>query len=111
MSRAASYAAMFDRAGRRVTIERKSNGETTTVPNVRARVRGAREEEIAGGIQASERKVLILAADVPEALRPLLANDSILVDGLRLRIQGRPDDQTHRDGETLLAIDCVVKGA
>lgn len=105
MSRAASYAGLFARYGRRVTIERKvANSAPITVENVRARIRGATQEEIASGISSTQRIVLILAEDVPDALRPLEMGDQILVDGARLTFDETPDDQTHRDGETLLAI-------
>ena len=111
MSRAESYARMFDKAGRRVVIERRvPNAPTVRAENVRARIRGASPEEVAGGIQATERKVLILAADVPAAMLPLLTNDAVVVDGLTLRFTSRPDDQTHRDGDTLLAIEAIAAG-
>lgn len=113
MSRQAAYRRMFARAGRRVTIERVvANQPSLKVENVRARVRGLTQEEIAGGINSASRKVLILAEDVPASFLPLRAQvDRVLVDGLTLRFDRRPDDQTHRDGETLLAIDGVLVGA
>ncbi|WP_185982823.1 hypothetical protein [Aureimonas mangrovi] len=112
MSRLESYRSLFDRAGRRVTIERQvTNGQPMRVENVRARVRGVTPEEVVGGIDANARKVLILAEDIPAEWRPLKMNDDVIVDGVRLTFTQRPDDQTHRDGETLLAYDCLAAGA
>lgn len=112
MSRLDLYARLFNEGGRRVTLERPAvNGQPVLVPNVRTRIRGATPEEIAGGLKSTERKVLILAQDVPPEHRPLRQGDKVLVDGLRLTFSSRPDDQTHRDGETLLAYEAVAVGA
>lgn len=110
MSRAAKYAALFNRGGRRVTIERPVvNGAPIVAPNVRARLWGASAEEVAAGIKSSQRHVLILAADVPPELLPLRSQDAVRVDGLVLKFVERPDDQSHRDGEVLLAIKGMVQ--
>lgn len=112
MSRAAQYARLFDMGSRRVTLLRNvTNNPAIEVQNVRARVRGFKPEEITGGIQVGQRKVLILAEDVPESFLPLRANDRVIVDGVTLVFPARPDDQTHRDGELLLAIDGIASGA
>lgn len=112
MSVADHYRRQFERGGRRITLERPVvNGTSVTVANVRARIRGATPDEIAGGIKSTDRKVMILAEDVPGSFRPLKQGDKVLVDGLRLTFGSRPDDQTHRDGELLLAYDGVVSGA
>lgn len=111
MSVAREYAALFSEAGRRVTIERPVvNGAPLSAAAVRARIRGATQDEIAGGISASSRRVLVLAADVPPEMAPLRKNDRLIVDGIRLTFTERPDDQTHRDGDLLLAYDGVASG-
>lgn len=108
----AAYRRMFTKAGRRVALERRmANAEPVRAEGVRARIREATDEEIAGGIRSTERRVLILAEDVPYGMLPLVTDDAVLVDGLRLTFTQRPDDQTHRDGEMLLAIAGVVSGA
>lgn len=110
--RARAYRRMFDKGGRRVTIERQvANADPVRALNVRARIREATDEEVAGGIRSTERKILILAEDVPADMLSLATDDAVLVDNLRLTFTRRPDDQTHRDGEMLLAIDGVVSGA
>ncbi|MBB3937677.1 hypothetical protein [Aureimonas phyllosphaerae] len=113
MSVAAEYAALFDVAGRRVTLERYVDGAPVRVPNVRARVQGGSTDpiEVSAGNTSAERKVLILAADVPETFRPLRQSDDVLMDNLRLTFIARPDDQTHRDGAVLLAYDGVAVGS
>ncbi|WAJ29324.1 hypothetical protein [Antarcticirhabdus aurantiaca] len=109
MSRRLAYRRMFTRAGRRVTISRKvANSEPVTLENVRARIRGAQPDEVAGGISTRERRVLILAEDVPADFG-LQDNDRIIVDGGRLTITN-VDRHTHRDGEVLLAYDCIASG-
>lgn len=100
---------MFGKGGRRVTISRKvANGQPVTVENVRARIRGATPDEVTGGISTRERRVLILAEDIPADFG-LQDNDRILVDGGRLTITN-VDRHTHRDGEILLAYDCIASG-
>lgn len=112
MSAADEFRELFEMGGRRVTLQRAAaNQPAQTLPNVRARVRGYTPEEIAGGITVGSRKILILAEDVPASWRPLKTGDSVLVDGITMRFTTRPDDQTHRDGETLLAYDCMASGA
>lgn len=112
MSARAQYARLFDRGGRRVTIERPvANGDAVTAANVRVRIRDFTAEEIAGGVQAGTRRMLVLAEDLPEGFAPLRAMDGLTVDGVRLTIVERPEDQTHRDGALLLAYDCRVSGA
>ncbi|KQQ81945.1 hypothetical protein [Aureimonas sp. Leaf324] len=108
----AAYRRLFSRGGRRVSIERRvANADPMRVEGVRARIREATDEEIAGGIRSTERRVLILAEDVPAGMLPLVTDDAVLVDGLRMTFTQRPDDQTHRDGEMLLAIAGVVSSA
>lgn len=111
MSRARQYDRLFAKAGRRVTLERTvTNAEPLVASGVRARLSDAQPIEVGGGVTSTARRVLVLAADVPEALRPLRKGDCVLVDGIRLRFRDRPDDQTHRDGETLLAFDGWAAG-
>ncbi len=106
-----TYRKLMDQYGRRVTIERPVvNGVPLSAPAVRARIRGATQDEIAGGISASSRRVLVLAADLPPEMAPLRKNDRLIVDGIRLTFTERPDDQTHRDGDLLLAYDGVASG-
>lgn len=111
-SRAASYARLISRHGRVVELQRRqANAAPLTVRNVRARIRGFTPEEISGGFDVGQRKILILAEDVPESFRPLRQNDRVIVDGDVWAFPSRPDDQTHRDGDVLLAYDCVAAGA
>lgn len=112
MSVADRYRSLFTKGGRLVTIERKvANSSPLTLANVRARImslsRTQMGDEIAGGATVGRRKVLVLAEDVTGGFIPLKSTDAILVDSLRLTIIDKPDDQTHRDGETLLAYVCV----
>ena len=112
MSRAAQYARLFDMGGRRVTLRRNmGNSPAIEVANVRARIRGFKPEEIAGGIDVGQRKILILAEDIPASFLPMRQNDRVIVDGITMVFATRPDDQTHRDGELLLAIDGIASGA
>lgn len=112
MTSKAQYAHLFSRGGRRVTIERRvANADPIRAENVRVRIRDFSPEEIASGIHSGSRKILVLAADVPASLTPLRSADAVLVDGLRLTFTERPDDQTHRDGDVLLAYECIASGA
>lgn len=112
MGQIENYRRMFARGGRRVTLQRRrANAQPVEVANVRARIRGFTPQEIAGGFDVGQRKILILAEDVPAGFRPLLKNDRVIVDGLTWAFSNRPDDQTHRDGDVLLAYDCVAAGA
>lgn len=112
MTRRDSYSRLFDKASRRVTVRRiVTNQPHIDIQNVRARVRGFTPEEIAGGIDIGQRKVLLLAEDIPQAYWPLQKNDRILIDGYTLIFSTRPDDQTHRDGDILLAFDGIATGA
>ena len=107
MSRAAQYAALFTKGGRTASIERQvANSSPTTVNNVRVRIRNFSAEEVAGGVTIGQRKVLVLAEDVT-SIAPLKSGDVVIVDSSRFQITEKPDDQTHRDGATLLAYDCV----
>lgn len=112
MSYAASYRRAFTLKGRRVTIERPvPNAAPITAANVRARIHDFAEDEVAGGVNAGQRRVLVLAEDVPATLRPLKQGDKIIVDGLTWRFTSRPDDQTRRDGDVLLAYEGIAAGA
>lgn len=112
MSAADEFRELFEMGGRRVTLQRTvPNQQPQTLPNVRARVRGYTPEEIAGGVNVGSRKVTLLAEDVPANWLPLRATDAIVVDGIRMAFKNRPDDQTHRDGEVLLAIVCEASGS
>lgn len=103
------YQRSFDRIGRRVEIERMAaNQPAQVLEGVRARLRDLRPEEIAGGIAASAHYIMILAEDVPADWLPLQQSDTVKVDGRSLTFTQRPDDQTHRDREVLLAITGYV---
>lgn len=107
MSVASKYRRLFTKAGRTVSIERQvANSSPKTVDNVRVRIRNFTPEEVAGGVTAGQRKILVLAEDVT-SIAPLKSGDTFIVDSSRFSIVQKPDDQTHRDGETLLAYDCV----
>lgn len=111
MSQVEKYRRLFEHGGRRVMLQRRqSNAQPVEVANVRARIRGFTPQEIAGGFNVGQRKILILAEDIPASLRPLRQNDRVIVDGTTWAFPERPDDQTHRAGDVLLAYDCVAAG-
>ncbi|MGN6585803.1 MAG: hypothetical protein ACTHJV_19080 [Rhizobiaceae bacterium] len=104
----AMYRRQFDMHGRKVTITRPG---ADPLQNVRVRITTFTPEEIAGGVAVGNRKVIVLAEDVPDSFAPLKKGDSVLVDGKSLMFTQTPDDQTRRVGETLIAYECIVAGA
>lgn len=108
----AMYRRQFDHSGRRVTIERRvANVDPIQITNVRAKIRGLVPDEVAAGIDVNQRKATVLAEDVPESFAPLKKGDYIVVDAIKMMIIDRPDDQTRRFGETLLAYECILSGS
>ncbi|MBN9065173.1 MAG: hypothetical protein J0H60_01500 [Rhizobiales bacterium] len=108
----AMYRRQFDAHGRRITIERRVvNADPISIPNVRVRIRGLTPEEVAGGIDVNQRKAIVLAEDVPDTFAPLKKGDYLVVDGIKMMVVDRPDDQTRCVGETLIAYECTLSGS
>lgn len=111
MSRRASYRRLFSSGGRAVTLKRLvPNGVPVEATGVRARIRDLSADELASGVDVSVRKVMILAEDVPADFAPVRKSDRVQVDGRVMTIE-TVDDQSHRDGEILLAYDCTMAGS
>lgn len=89
---------------RRVNVSPTPN---TDIP-VRARVIGYRPEEMVGGIQAGDRKIIVLADDVTFD-PPLKKGDKAVVRGRVLNLEV-VDDNTRRVGGVLIAYELVARG-
>ena len=58
MGQVEKYRRLFERGGRRVTLQRRqTNAQPVEILNVRARIRGFTPQEIAGGINVGKRKI------------------------------------------------------
>lgn len=91
--------------GEEITLRRPPSTDIT----VRARVTGYQPEELAGGIQHGDRRIIVMAEDV--TFDPALKRgDVALVRGSALMIE-EVDNSTRRiDGE-LIAYDIRAKGS
>lgn len=94
------------------------NGETVTLrraatayPNIRARAVNFSPEELIGGVEQGERKLIVLAEDLVSAAFPLpiQRGDKIVLRGKVLNIEDA-DDSTRRIAGELIAIDVRALG-
>jgi hypothetical protein len=98
--------------GETVTLRRvNASPAAPTEHQVRARVTGYQPEELVGGIQVGDRKVIVLAEDVPSGFLPFLlgGREKIVVRGKALNVE-RVDDSTRRVGGELIAYEMQVRG-
>lgn len=103
------WARAIERTGRTITLRRINVSPTPpTDISVKARVTGYQPEEMTGGIQSGDRKIIVLAQDVTFS-PPLKVGDKALVGGKLLNLE-RVDDNTVRSGETLLAYILTARG-
>ena len=110
----AMYRRRMDKDGETVTLRRVNASPTPpTDVSVPARVMGYQPEELVGGINQGQRKVIILAEDVASSGFPAPirqgGTDKIIVRGRTLNIQF-VDDSTRRIGDTLLAYELTTSG-
>lgn len=108
----ASYSRALALAGETVTLRRvNASPAAPTDHQVRARVVGYQPEELVGGIQIGDRKVILLAEDVPGSFLPFLlgGRDKIVVRGKALNVES-VDDSTRRVAGELIAYELRVKG-
>jgi len=105
------YRRHFARSGETVSLVRGFGGDTpVTVAGVRARVMGFTPEELAAGVEAGERKVVLLAEDLAATALPVPAkNDRIVWNGRTLNVVD-VDDATRRVAGETIAFDLRVSG-
>lgn len=106
------YREFLTKYGEVVTIKRiVANQPDQTLGTARARIMSYKPEEIAGGIDAGNRRVIILAEDVASFTPPLRKNDRITTaSGSTLTINS-VDGSTRKIGNTVLAYECSASGA
>ncbi|WP_099866063.1 hypothetical protein [Pararhizobium haloflavum] len=109
---AGKYRSLFRRRGEVVVLRRiVANQPDQDLGAVHARISGYKAEEIAAGIDAGERQVILLAEDVASFDPPVRKNDRLArADGAVLTIES-VDGSTHMDGDTILAYVCRASGA
>jgi hypothetical protein len=78
---------------------------------VRARVTGYQENELVGGIQQGDRKVIMLSEDLVTAgfSMPVTANDKLMLRGKQISIVS-VDDSTRRIQGVLIAYEIQARG-
>lgn len=107
-----SYRILMDEIGETVTLRRNNPAPAAaTEQTVKARVSGYQPEELVGGINQGDRKVIILAEDITTFPVPFKTGgtDKIIVRGKTLNI-GVVDDSTRRIGDTLIAYEIRATG-
>lgn len=79
--------------------------------SVTARVTGYAPQDLVGGIQQGDRKIILLADDLAAAqlALPITAQDKAVVRGRELAIIA-PDDSTRRVQGVLVAVELQVRG-
>lgn len=101
----AMYRGQLDDHGETITIKRISPAAQA---DVKARVTGYKPDELGGGIQQGDRRVIIIAEDVTWD-GGLKRGDKVLVRGRLMNIEV-VDDNTRRVGSTLIAYDVAARG-
>lgn len=99
----AMYRRQIAAHGETITLRRTGQSDQS----VRARVTGYEPEELVGGIQQGDRKVIVLAEDVT-GFTPR-KGDLVILRGAPLSIQA-VDDSTRRVAGTLVAYELVARG-
>lgn len=110
----AMYRRQIDAHGETITLRRNNPAPAgPTEVTVKARVSGYQPEELVGGINQGDRKVIILAEDVEMSGFPVPFNtggtDKAVVRGRALNI-GVVDDSTRRIGGVLIAYEIRATG-
>lgn len=106
------YRRQMDAHGETVTLRRNNAAPSLpTEQNLKARVIGYQPDELIGGINQGDRKVIILAEDITTFPLPFKTGgtDKIVVRGKPLNI-GVVDDSTRRIGDTLIAYEIRATG-
>jgi hypothetical protein len=110
----ASYRQNMDEAGETIILRRYTGTGTTRVAadtNVRARVTGYHAEELVGGIQQGDRKIIMLVEDLEDAgfSLPVLATDKVILNGHMQSILSI-DDFTRKSHGVLIAYEIQSRG-
>lgn len=109
-----AYRRQLGRHGEDVTLRRvNASPASPTEATVRARVTGYAPDELVGGVQQGDRKVVVLAEDVaaagfPEPIQPG-GRDKIVVRDRVLNVEA-VDDNTRRVDGVLIAYELTVRG-
>lgn len=109
----ARYAREMDTKGDAVVVRRVLTGGATQDGIARAMVEGYQPNEIAGGIQYGERRVILFANDLIEQNWPVppRVNDRILIQGGTRSLNILTvDDETHRFAGELFAYEIRAAG-
>lgn len=109
-----SYRRNMDAAGETIIVRRYAGTGTTRVPsdtNVRARVTGYQDNELVGGIQQGDRKIIVLVEDLDTAGFPLpvVASDKIILNG-HINSIVSVDDFTRKVQGVLIAYEIQSRG-
>lgn len=100
---------LIEKYGEDITLRRINVSPTpNTDITVRARVMGYQPEEMLGGIQAGDIRLIVMASDVTFN-PPLKVGDKALVRG-KLRNIEAVDDNTRRIAGTLIAYELRARG-
>lgn len=111
----AMYRREVSENGETVTLRRINPSPTpSTDKSVLARVVGYAPNELVGGIQQGDRKVIVLAEDVentgfPVPIKTGGSDKIVLASGRVLNIQA-VDDNTRRVGGILIAYEITARG-
>lgn len=106
------YRELLTAHGEVVTFKRVVvNQPEQVLGTARVRIMGYTPAEIAAGIDAGRRRVIVLAEDVANYNPPLRKNDRMVTgSGVVYTIQ-YVDTNTRKDGDTILAYELQVSGA
>lgn len=112
MDAGSTYREFLTEWGQVVTIKRiLANQPDQTLGTARARIMGYKPEEIAAGIDAGRRRVIVLAEDIASYNPPLRKNDRIVTSAGAVLVIERVDASTRKIGDTVLAYECEASGA
>ncbi len=103
----AEYRRAFALVGETVSIRRGTSGSATATA-VRARVKDYAADELVGDIAQGDRRIIIMAEDVPLA-PPLAKGDRLVVRGQPMVVQV-VDDNTRRVAGVLIAYEVRARG-
>jgi hypothetical protein len=106
----AAYRRQISRHGGPVTLQRGAGADAPKV-TFKARVTGYQPQEMTGGVQQGDSKVIFMADDAAGFPLPIKAQsvDAIWQDGRKMTVQA-VDDQTRRIAGTLIAYELRVRG-
>jgi hypothetical protein len=103
----AFYADQLSQFGEMITLRRPATMAEITV---RARVTEYKPEELGGGINQGDRRVIVLASDVTFD-PPLRVGDKVVLRGNRVLNISVIDDNTRRIAGELIAYDIAARGS